>query len=103
MSKWMNTTIVSGAVLVVGFCESTVMAKDINEPNNLGQSSNFTTGFTLPTFRPIPVEKDPSIEIIWYLSLVCPEGSKISPINWSRLARISDSRTVRKPRSQDFR
>jgi periplasmic protein CpxP/Spy len=33
MSKWMNVTRVFVAALVVGFCASTVMAKDANEPN----------------------------------------------------------------------
>ena len=33
MSKWMNVTRVFVAVLVIGFCGSTVMAKDANEPN----------------------------------------------------------------------
>jgi periplasmic protein CpxP/Spy len=33
MSKWMNVTRLFVAAMVVGFCASTVMAKDANEPN----------------------------------------------------------------------
>ena len=33
MSKWMNVTRLFVAAMVVGFCGSTLMAKDANEPN----------------------------------------------------------------------
>ncbi|MDO8303941.1 MAG: hypothetical protein Q7T18_11935 [Sedimentisphaerales bacterium] len=33
MSKWMNVTKLFVAAMVIGFCGSTLMAKDANEPN----------------------------------------------------------------------